>query len=439
MNNIAPSVLCILVVFAFPFLLWAGDKENTAETARPFPQDKETDIWVIAGQSNAGGYGLLKAPIEPDPRILLFNRDNEWEMAREPLYKGFTRREAQIARAVRENILLQRNDSIVMPQGMTLENFLRQAEETDKKLVGVGPGLFFAKHLIKEIDRPIGLISFGCSSIKQWDPNSTPDLYSILAAKVKRAGGRIRGLVYYQGETDAGTPANAPDFEKDLLRMIDNLRRALNDPDLPILLVQLGRCARRGDAQLINAWETVREAQRQAGKKRHNVYVVSAIDLPTDDAVHISFEGQQRLGRRLAEIALSEVYHRPGHAHSIDVASMELINPKGERPLIRVRFSGVTGRLRAAGRPHGFELRPTGPDADTYHMVYRIDLDPSDPQAVIVGIFHPFQGDTHMLIYGGGMDPYVNIVDEKDIPIPAFGPLVVNMPKPHEKIEEMKK
>ena len=45
--------------------------------------------------------------------------------------------------------------------------------------------------------------------------------------------------------------------------------------------------------------------------------------------------------------------------------------------------------------------------------------------AVLVGIFHPFQADRDRLIYGGGMDPYVNIVDEKDIPIPAFGPVEI--------------
>jgi len=330
---------------------------------------------------------------------------------------------------VRKNIILQRHPSIKFPHGTTIDEFLQQAAESEQKLVGVSFGYFFAEHLLTEIKGPIGLLQLGCRTIKQWDPESTETLYAALNSRARVAKEKIKGFIYYQGETDAATHANAPDFEKDLLRMIDLVRGELNDPDLPIIIVQLGRCARRGSEELKADWETVREAQRTVQSQRESVYTVSAIDLLIDDAVHISHEGQIRLGRRLAEIALSEVYQKPGHGRSIDFESMEVINPVGERPMIRVRFSGVTGQLQAEGRPNGFELRPTSSKDDEYHEVYRVDFDPNIPNAVIVGIFHPFTDDPYELIYGGGLAPYVNIVDERDMPVPAFGPIAVNIEK----------
>ena len=148
----------------------------------------------------------------------------------------------------------------------------------------------------------------------------------------------------------------------------------------------------------------------------------------TDDPIHVSYEGQARLGRRLAEIVCSMVYKMPGHGKPIDVVSAEVLQPQNERPMIRLRFRGVTGRLRAAGRATGFELRQK-PGSDVMRMVYRVDFDPKDPSALIVGVWRPFKQEQDRLIYGAGVNPYVNIVDDKDIPVPAFGPIDLEIPR----------
>jgi hypothetical protein len=117
--------------------------------------------------------------------------------------------------------------------------------------------------------------------------------------------------------------------------------------------------------------------------------------------------------------------------------------------MIRVCFKGVNGHLKAYGRPTGFELRAVRPSEDPtraypqppiadipMYVIYRVDFDPNDPAAVILGVFDNspiLLGKPHSLsepvslVYGGGMNPYVNIVDEKDIPIPAFGPVEVRL------------
>ena len=84
--------------------------------------------------------------------------------------------------------------------------------------------------------------------------------------------------------------------------------------------------------------------------------------------------------------------------------------------------------MRATGRATGFELRQK-PGSDVMRMVYRVDFDPKDPSALIVGVWRPFKRERDQLIYGAGVNPYVNIVDEKDIPVPAFGPIDLKIPR----------
>ncbi len=83
-----------------------------------YPDQKEADIWVFSGQSNSQGWGMLKAPVEPDPRILFFSADNRWVVAKEPLNPRFTNWDPD---PVRENILLQRT-GVDYPSGADTEN-----------------------------------------------------------------------------------------------------------------------------------------------------------------------------------------------------------------------------------------------------------------------------------------------------------------------------
>ena len=62
-------------------------------------------------------------------------------------------------------------------------------------------------------------------------------------------------------------------------------------------------------------------------------------------------------------------------------------------------------------------------------MVYRVDFDPKDPSALIVGVWRPFKQEQDRLIYSAGANPYVNIVDDRDIPVPAFVPIDLEIPR----------
>ena len=381
------------------------------------------DIWLIGGQSNAMGQrAIRREPIVPDPRVLIFGTDYEWHTAEEPLCPFWFPHGDAYGRVV------VRNKHTELPEQM----------EGDHPDMASGPAIFFGQHLVQHVDRSIGFVAFGIggSMKNRWDPElRDPDGYSMydgLVEFVSKAGSSYKGFIWYQGESDAVTPEDTPDYEAILPRFVDRLRTDLGVPGLPVILVQIGRLARgphrsgpagadieAGDRN----WEMVREAQRKIASQRANIHLVSPLDLSLDDPIHLSGPAQQRLGARLGEVALGQVYGLPGHATSIELGSVDLLDSRPGREVIRVGFTGVNGRLVCAGRPTGFELR-LPPEKGGGPTIYDAEIDPDDGTAVVLRATGPL-GEGTSLMHGAGMDPYVNIHDEKDVPIPAFGPVVV--------------
>jgi len=423
---------------AEPQAIW--NKTTDKAEKHLYPDRKDADIWVFSGQSNSQGWGMLKAPIEPDPRVMFFNADNQWVVAKEPLNPRF---KSWMPDSPRENILLQRN-GVSYPRAEA-EKYIDKMQKENVNLGGVGAGLCFSKHLLRYVDRHIGLVycGVGGSPVKSWDPTVKGANYEAMMNRIAMVGGKIKGLIWYQGESDATTPGAADVYEEKMLQLIDSVRKETEIAELPVLIVQIARFVWNYETHA-RSFEKIRDVQYRLPSLRPNVYTVSALDLPLEDSAHISFEGYERLAKRLAEVALTEVYKKPGHGKGIMVEGIEVLQPDNHRPMVRVRFSGVTGKLRSEGLPLGFEVRGQIPEVEpkpataeiALPVVYRIDFDPTDPAAVILGVldnalinsggakYHPLRDPFHV-VYGPGMSPFVNIVDDKDMPIPAFGPVLV--------------
>jgi sialate O-acetylesterase len=438
---------------------WAGEPDKS-EVTHPYPLGDRGDLWLMAGQSNMGGYALMKQETEPDPRILFFaSKNDQWVVAKDPVHNLFFRGAAFI------------------PKGSEGAEAADGAQDKAKAVLGTGPCLFFGKDLIRNTERPIGLIgvSSGGWMAQVWDPRRMeggkrpprPYLYGPMIQRVIQAGGygKLKGMVWDQGGSDAfQKPSVAKDYEQNLTAFINGVRRDTGNPRLPVIVVQLGRyitsalpgiSGKSGGGEefedLYAAYtlscERVREAQRHVAEKLENVYLVPSADLyPMEDPAHWGFEAYQRLGPRVAEVALSQVYKRPGHGTPIKLQSIELAErrdprtgaaiPGHHQTTMRVRFSGVTGRLHAAGRPLGFSLRFPGitPEVAGHGVpvIFTVAFDPKDPAAVLLHVTG--QSDNlhkrgAVLCYGAGVDPLINITDDKDMAIPAFGPIEIPAPK----------
>jgi sialate O-acetylesterase len=278
--------------------------------------------------------------------------------------------------------------------------------------------------------------AYGGSSLAQWDPaglaKGNETLYGFMVERIRLAGGRVRGLLWFQGESDAGNPDQVahPVYEKQFEQFIAALRRDLNAPQLPILMAQIGRFigydgryAKKGT--LDRSYEIVREAQRQVAGKTADVRLVSTIDLGHFDIIHLSREAQERLGKRLAFVALPYVRQGVAPRQGIELAGARFTD--AQRTRVEVEFRNVNGRLRAAGEPHGFELRDkqTGEELD---WVFAVELSPAAPATAVLKFDVPLRPGLE-LIYAPRANSYANLVDEQDLAVPAFGPVAIDAAK----------
>jgi sialate O-acetylesterase len=183
-------------------------------------------------------------------------------------------------------------------------------------------------------------------------------------------------------------------------------------------------------------WNGVQEIQRRIPEQIPHTAVVSVIDLELDDFIHAGTQGLKRAGRRLALVALRELY---GHAGASTPDLEKVV--KGPDQTLILKFKGVNMRPEPAGRPGavgsgaraGVGLRPA-------RHIGGFSIR-NEEGAEIVPIFDACVGvsrDTVVLRltgeipkkaqlwHGHGRNPYCNLTDSLDMAVPVFGPIALD-------------
>ncbi|MGH2812337.1 MAG: sialate O-acetylesterase, partial [Actinomycetota bacterium] len=308
---------------------------------------------------------------------------------------------------------------------MTAEDLDRQYEEihpldSADPVGGIGPGLFFAEELIQICGVPIGLIpcALGGSSLEMWQRDFAekknemfPDtLYGDLVDRVGIAGGAVKGVLWYQGESDT-LPDNSKTYLERFEGFVRDLRRDLRIPDLPVITVQLATAEEMEWAGEEN-WDRVREAQRLASETIPHVELVASADLPRNDHVHISTDGHRVLAKRLALAASTRT---TGCAPQYSVPRLGAVRADGER--IEVRFAGVNGSLAVSP---GASLKDCFEVPGSSVTETRI----SGPDTVDV-VTDRSTADAREIYYGKGFRPPLGLIDDAGFAMPLFGPVAV--------------
>ncbi|BBH22125.1 hypothetical protein Back11_34700 [Paenibacillus baekrokdamisoli] len=275
------------------------------------------DLWVIAGQSNAAGYG--KGPIQDPPQlgIHLLRNNGSWDLASHP----FNESTASI-----------------------------HYENREGANPGHSPFLAFGKMVQQETGSPIGLLqtALGGSPLKAWNPDEDGYLYRNMMQIIASAGGKVRGILWYQGCSDCN-PEESSSYLVRFEKMVQHIRHDLNAVDLPILTVQLNRFTDPASIESNQSWGKVREAQRQAALIIPEVYTVPALDCPLSDGIHNSPAGNMIIGERLAKIALAHIYTNAlVSADAPNLSSVVWLH-EDILPSICLQFANVSGYLIAIG------------------------------------------------------------------------------------------
>ncbi|MEJ5252647.1 MAG: sialate O-acetylesterase [Armatimonadota bacterium] len=360
------------------------------------------DLWVLAGQSNMEGVGDLIDVEEPHPLVHSYTMAESWEIAREPLHW-----------------LCCSVDSVHNPNGV-VPGDEQHAEWHRTRNKGAGLGLAFAKRMVEATGIPVGLVpcAHGGTSMTQWSPDLAHlgggSLYGSMLRRFHAVGGRVKGVLWYQGESDAN-PNDVPLFAERFTSFVQRVRADFGNADLPFYYVQIGRFVVAMPLEGEVAWNQLQDLQRRLAEEIPNTAVVASIDLELDDLIHIGTQGLKRLGRRLANIALRELFGRSDIQRGPRLLEARLDNAEGTR--IRVRFADVNGSLTAPGRVSGFSIRTA--QHHPYRIIYKMEVDKVSPTDVLLHLTEPCPQNA-FLWYGFGTDPYCNLTDEADMAVPVF-------------------
>jgi hypothetical protein len=273
-----------LTIVGSPFAFSQQQRAQTPPPTKPplAPTDISTlpegtdrlEVYLLMGQSNMKGRGIM--PEEPlrDPRIVMMHRKtDEWFLARHPLH------------LVGNPVDFEGHDN-----------------------AGIGPGLTFAQAVGAKLDGArIALIpcAVGGTPISRWAKGQR--LYDDCVRKAKLAlsqgpAGKtsIRGALWLQGEAESRSEDLIAAYPAALSDLVDRLRADLASPDLPFVASTVGEM--RQDSELNNKLAAVNRVLLDLPNQRPNTACVDARDLKTHigDFVHFDTAAQEEIGRRFA-------------------------------------------------------------------------------------------------------------------------------------------
>jgi len=189
---------------------------------------------------------------------------------------------------------------------------------------------------------------------KPWNPGP-PDSGQYMPAQLYNAmihplvNFCIRGVLWYQGEANAGEgPSGAKDYTDLQSRMIADWRRDWGLGDFPFLFVQLPNWKKDDDGSHAS-WAYFREGQARVLKSPNTCMAVT-IDIGDPEDIHP--KNKQEVGRRLALLALKNVYHQ-----RVVCQGPEYWKDKSKRSELQIYFHHTDAGLVAhGGKLNGFVI-----------------------------------------------------------------------------------
>jgi hypothetical protein len=228
--------------------------------------NEKYDLYLLIGQSNMAGRGTIEAQDTiTDPNVFMLNKAGEWVPAKSPLH-------------------------------------------FDKSFAGTGLGLTFGKIMAEKSKRKIGLIpcAVGGTSISMWMPGAYDKITTthpyddaIRRTKIALQHGRLKGILWHQGEGDA-SKEKASRYEQRFNSLMLHLQNDLSVDisSISVVVGELGQfyCKRNSEGKEINL------VLKHLAETHKNRALVSSKGLVhKGDSVHFDAASQRELGKRYAE------------------------------------------------------------------------------------------------------------------------------------------
>lgn len=159
----------------------------------------------------------------------------------------------------------------------------------------------------------------------------------------------IRGAIWYQGESNAGTVASSAAYQRLMADMINDWRFCWGQGDFPFHMVQLANFRTPCPYDAESPWAVLRESQRRVCEQLPGVGMAVAVDC--GEAADIHPKDKRSVGFRLAYSSLYNDYGCEDVVPGGPLPKQTVI----ENGAVRVRFEHAQG-LHFDGSPRGFYL-----------------------------------------------------------------------------------
>lgn len=227
------------------------------------PEKENVWVFVMAGQSNMAGRGLVEPEDTiPSERILTINSHGEIIIAKEPLHFY------------------------------------------EPELTGLDCGMSFARTILKNAPSDVSVlmlpVGVGGSSISQWLGDSLYRNVKLLTnfrekVAIGQNYGQLKAILWHQGESDANS-RDIPLYSERLARLTGIFRDIAGDKTLPVFLGELGSYS--ADAE---NWEGINLQIRNYSATDPLSAVIKTSDLKEKgDRIHFNSQSQRKMGRRFA-------------------------------------------------------------------------------------------------------------------------------------------
>jgi len=353
------------------------------------------DLWVMAGQSNMEGVGNLVDTPLPSALVNSFDMTDVWVAAEDPLHRLVDAIDSFHWRRHPE----KKNERLT---GEALEKWIANRKK------GAGLGLPFALEMVRRTGVPIGLVpcAHGGTSMDQWSPalkdQGGASLYGGMIRRVKAVGGRVAGVLWYQGESDASVKAQ-PMFKQKFVDFINATRADTGLANLPFYYIQIGRYINLSNPE---PWNAVQQAQLEVETMLPNLGMTTCLDCDLDDGIHVGTDSFRLLAARVANLAEGKVKRGP-----------RPVSATVEGNSVLVKFNEINGHLAHKGRLNGFTIHDA--EGKMLEVVYRQRVSPKSTDTVEL-LFGGKLPEGARVFYGYGKAPYVNLEDTLRMSCPAF-------------------
>ncbi len=267
---------CLLVALFFSLLSWKQIQDNrtknfpkTVEYVQQFPAKENVWVFLMAGQSNMAGRGIVEPQdTVSDKRILSIDAKGKLVYAKEPLH------------------------------------FYEPTR------TGLDCGLSFGRALLEKIPANVTVLilptAIGGSAIRQWLGDSSYRGVNLLTnfrekVAIGKQYGKIKGILWHQGESDANKE-RIPVYKDRLTELFASFRNIIGDEKLPVFIGELGAYSKN-----TNEWLQINKIIHAYAAEDKLATVIRTDDLShVGDTVHFNSAGQRMIGERFAHAYLSK-------------------------------------------------------------------------------------------------------------------------------------